>query len=261
MQLRLQRSKRKAPITAKPNRVCLRLPAAKQEFQIVFSNRFAMLEPSEDIDTEEKQISAAIIECAIPLCPPIWRRTQQWTSDECLDLVEKRKKAKHADFEEYRRLNKEVRKKLKEEREAYWNQVAAEMEEAASKHEYRTLYQTIRRLGGKTKSTNDNIKKADGTFAKSSEERLQRWKEFFQQLYNHDRPQGPLPEPPPIVLPANPFLNDEPTAAKVKSAIKSLKNVSFAAAPPRPPGADMAIGEHPNGLEESHYHSDIEERR
>ncbi|CAF0933873.1 unnamed protein product [Didymodactylos carnosus] len=91
-----------------------------------------MLEPSKDIDTEEKQISAAIIECAIPLCPSIRRRTQHWISDECLDLVEKRKKAKHADFEEYRRLNKEVRKKLKEEREAYWNQVAAEMEEAAN---------------------------------------------------------------------------------------------------------------------------------
>ena len=61
---------------------------------------------------------------------------------------------------------------MKEEREAYWNNIAANMEEAASRHEYRTLYQTLRRLSGRTKSTNDNIKKVDGTFVNSPSERL-----------------------------------------------------------------------------------------
>ena len=70
---------------------------------------------------------------------------------------------------------------MKEEQEAYWNNIAANMEEAASRDVFRALYQTLRRLSGRTKSTNDNIKKVDGTFVSSPSKRLQRWKEFFQQ--------------------------------------------------------------------------------
>ena len=164
------------------------------------------------------------MECSAPLCPPIRRRTQPWISDECLDLVDKRKRVKHVDFELYRRLNKEVRQKMKGEREAYWNTAAADQEEAPSGHEHWTLYQTLTRLSGKTKLTNDNIKKEESTFVSSPGERLRRWREFFQQLYNHDSPQGPPPEPLPIDPPENPFLDGEPTVDEVKSAIRSLKN-------------------------------------
>ena len=236
VQLRLKQGKLKAPPSTKLNWARLRDPVLRQEFQITLSNKFSILEPSDDVDTEEKQISESILECAAPLCPPIRRRTQPWISDECLDLVDKRKRAKHVDFEQYRRLNTEVRQQMKAERDAYWNRVATDLEEAASRHEYRILYQTLRRLSGKTKSTNDNIKKADGTFVRSPGERLQRWKEFFQQLYNHDPPQGPPPEPPPIDPPENPFLDDEPTVNEMRSAIRSLKNG-------KAPGMDQVTAE------------------
>ncbi|KAF5889855.1 endonuclease-reverse transcriptase [Clarias magur] len=90
---------------------------------------------------------------------------------------------------------------MKEEQEAYWNQVAANLERAASKHKYHTLYQKLRRLSGKVKSTNDNFRNADGTFVRSPTERLQRWRQFFEELYNHIPPQGPQSEPPRIEPP------------------------------------------------------------
>ena len=65
------------------------------------------------------------MECARPLCPSQRHRTQPRISDECLDLVEKRKKLKLVDHENCRQLNREVREKLHAEREAYWNRVAA----------------------------------------------------------------------------------------------------------------------------------------
>uniref|UniRef100_A0A914X6S7 Reverse transcriptase domain-containing protein n=1 Tax=Plectus sambesii TaxID=2011161 RepID=A0A914X6S7_9BILA len=83
---------------------------------------------------------------------------------------------------------------------------------------------TLRRLSGKSKSTNDNIKKVDGTFVSSPCEHLQQWKDFSQWLYNHDLPQGPPPEPPPVDSLENPFLISEPTVDEVKNAIRSLKN-------------------------------------
>ena len=208
----------------------------KKEFQLALSNRFATLAESEDIDEEEKQISSAILECAQPLCPPARRRTQPWISDECLDLVDRRKQAKLVDYGHYRQLNREVRQRMKVEREVYWDQVASDLEEAASKHEYCTLYRTLRRLSGKTKSTNDNIKKADGTFVRSPAERLQRWRDFFEELYNHDPPQGPPATPPPIDPPEALMVDDEPTSAEVKAAIRSLKNG-------KAPGVDQVTAE------------------
>ena len=224
IQLRLQKAKKKTPAAVKRNWTCLRDPAVRHKFQLALSNKFAILNTLDDVNDEEKQITKSVIECAAPLCPPIRRRTQPWISDECLDLVAERKRIKHVDFEQYRRLNQEVRLKMKIEREVYWNDVAAEMEEAASRHEYRTLYQTLQRLGGKTKSINDNIRKTDGKFVSSSSDRLQRWREFFHELYNHDPPAGPAADPPQIDQPQIPFPVDVPTIAEVKAAVKSLKN-------------------------------------
>lgn len=183
VQLRLRRAVRKAPPKTKMDWARLRNPKLRQEFQIALSNKFATLAQLDDVDAEEKQLAECIRECAAPLCPPVRRRTQPWITDECLDLVDKRKRVKHVDFEQYRRLNKEVRQRMKAEREAYWNSVTAELEEAASRHEYRTLYQTLRRLSGKTKSTNDNIRKEDGNFVSSPAERLQRWKKNSSNSY------------------------------------------------------------------------------
>lgn len=132
--------------------------------------------PSQGVNVEEQQVSDAIMESAKELCPPISRRTQPWISDECLDMIDEQKCVKLVDFERYCQLSNDVRCRMKEEREAYWNQVAADLEEAASKHEYHTIYRTLRHLSGKTKSTNDNIRKANGIFVRSLTEQLQRRK-------------------------------------------------------------------------------------
>lgn len=76
----------------------------------------------------------------------------------------------------------------------------------------------------------------DGSFVSSTNERLQRWREFFDQLYNHNPPQGPLPDPPYVSPPANPFSDDAPTIVEVKAAIKSLKNG-------KAPGIDQVTAE------------------
>jgi len=64
--------------------------------------------------------------------------------------------------------------------------VAAKLEEASSRHEYRTLFHTLRRLSGKVRSTSDNIKNGDSTFDQSPVKGLQRWQEFFPELDNHE---------------------------------------------------------------------------
>ncbi|EYB90442.1 hypothetical protein Y032_0220g2526 [Ancylostoma ceylanicum] len=99
-------------------------------------------------DEEEKQMSDVVLECAKSLCPVIRRRTQPWISNECLQLLDERKQAKLVGFNRYRQRNQELRRRMKMEREAHWNRVADELEEAAGRNDYRMLYLTIRRLRG-----------------------------------------------------------------------------------------------------------------
>ncbi|KAF5887583.1 endonuclease exonuclease phosphatase family, partial [Clarias magur] len=101
------------------------------------------------------------MDCAKEMCPPTRHRTWPWISDECLEMVNERKRVKLLNFDRYRHLNQAIRCRMKEEREAYWNQVAADLKQEASKYEYHTLYRTLRQLSGKVKSTNDNIRNAD----------------------------------------------------------------------------------------------------
>lgn len=75
-------------------------------------------------------------------------------------------------------------------RDAFWES-GWRPEEALSRHENCTLYYMLRGLSDKLNSTNDNTKKADGTFVRSKH--LHCWKEHG--LYNHD----PGPTTFPIV--------------------------------------------------------------
>ncbi|EYC27241.1 hypothetical protein Y032_0009g600 [Ancylostoma ceylanicum] len=199
-------------------------PPSQQLFQIALSNRFAALAMGTNADEEEKQMSDVVLECAKSLCPVIRRRTQPWITNECLQHVDERKQAKLVDFNRYRQLSQELRRRMKMEREAYWNRVADELEEAAGRNDYHMLYRTITRLSGKTRATDDNIRKADGTFARSAAERLERWKEFFSELYNHESPQGPPPEPLSIQTPRNAFFDGKPSTDEIRKAVRSLKN-------------------------------------
>ena len=210
--------------------------AVKEKFQISLKNRFAALDDSDDVDRDEEIISKAILDCAQSLCPPVRRKKQRWISDECLDLVEQRKKAKLVNFVDYRRLHREVKKQIKLEREQYWADVAAEAEEAASRNEFHVLYRTLNMLAGKSSTINNNIKKRDGSFVKSTDERLERWKEYFEDLYNHDSPQAsPFPTPT-IEVPKFDFNDAEPTVDEVEEAVHSLGLG-------KAPGADQVTAE------------------
>lgn len=101
--------------------------------------------------------------------------------------------------------------------------LSQEPEDAAHRREYRYLYTTLRRLGGKIKQTSDNTKNISGTFVRSDSEQLNRWKKYFQNLYNHPTPEGTPANPPHLEGVAKSIHDDEPSITEIKSTIKQLK--------------------------------------
>ena len=73
------------------------------------------------------------------------------------------------------------------------------------------------------KRTSKNIKNNDGTFLRSDNERLKRWKEYFQSLYNRPRPESNLVDPSHLQDVAVSISDKEPTIDEIKFAIKQLK--------------------------------------
>ncbi|EYC33442.1 hypothetical protein Y032_0002g803 [Ancylostoma ceylanicum] len=168
IQLRLKRTTSKSHPVLKLDWSSLITPPSQQLFQIALSNRFATLAMGTNADGEEKQMSDVVLECAKSLCPVIRRRTQPWISNECLQLVDERKQAKHIDFNRYRQLNRKLCRRMKMEREAYWNRVADELEEAAGRHDHRMLYRTMKRPSGKARATDDASKRREMHFLTGS---------------------------------------------------------------------------------------------
>lgn len=57
-----------------------------------------------------------------------------------MSLDQEHKRMKHVYFNRHRQLNREVRQRTKSKREAYWNIVAAKLEDATPRNEYKALY-------------------------------------------------------------------------------------------------------------------------
>ncbi|KAL6734117.1 hypothetical protein Aduo_004691 [Ancylostoma duodenale] len=55
-------------------------------------------------------------------------------------------------------------RRMRTEREAHWNRVDEALQEPAARNYYRMLYRIMRQWTGKTKTTDEDIRKGDGAF-------------------------------------------------------------------------------------------------
>jgi len=178
IRLRLKRPATNNKREQKPNVALLRDPAVQEKYQITLKNRFEALTTSEADESQEgvdrlaNELANAITDSTKEVCPSTKRHVQPWISEKTLFLIDKRKKCKLNNQPEYRRLNKLVRVHLKEDRAVYWENLAKDMEGAANRNEFRTLYSTIRRLSGKSRPLENNIKDKTGKFISSNTGRL-----------------------------------------------------------------------------------------
>ncbi|KIH56900.1 hypothetical protein ANCDUO_12917, partial [Ancylostoma duodenale] len=104
MKLRLNRNKRISTPVSRRDWSRLADPICKQQFELKLRNRFEILKEPENAD-EAEQFASVTVDCANAFCPIMRRRTQAWISNECLDMMDQRKKCKCTDINRYRELH------------------------------------------------------------------------------------------------------------------------------------------------------------
>ncbi|EYB93247.1 hypothetical protein Y032_0184g973 [Ancylostoma ceylanicum] len=219
VQLRLKKSERKSIPLNRRDWTQLADPTCRQQFEIELRNRFEVLAEPLNADEAAEQLAGVTTDCASTVCPIMRKRTQTWISNESLEMMDLRKKYKCTDIVCYRELHHAVRRRLKQERKEHWDNVASEIERAASKNEYRTLYRTLRRLRGHYKTVARCIKKTNGDYVKTTAECLSRWWEHFQELYNRPVPEIILPNPPNFQYTNKSISTEPPDIEEIRSAV------------------------------------------
>lgn len=208
----------------------------KEQFQIQLCNRFDVLQCSKDIDEQWVDLQTAVMETTTAVCPKVEKkRRQKWVSDDTIELIQQRNTAKLTDPTRAKKMTKKIQRRLKSEKEHFWDTFAVEMEVAAGRGDQRMLFSTLKMLTGKRSQPFMNIRDAVGRVAQSTDEALEFWKQHFDMLLNCEPPTSLDQDLDVESAPGNVNI-DEPTKAEVTAAIKRLKNG-------KAPGPDMITAE------------------
>ena len=242
LQLKLKKVQQPSQTRIKFDTRRLKNENVRQQFTLTLRNRFEALN-EENVDPEDDQndinkpwnkIKDVINNTSKEILGPLTYEAKPWISDESLLLIEDRRKIKEGILnaneidkpvmrEEYKRYNKEIKKSVRRDKRRYTENLANEAEEAMRKDNLRDLYQTTKKLCGKTsKSSSKHIRDKDGKLIDNDKDTEARWVEHFSALLNR-----PVPENPAIITPAETNLDincSAPTMEEIKSAIKGLKN-------------------------------------
>ena len=123
---------------------------------------------------------------------------------------------------EYREANKNVKKSLKTDKRNYIEALALEAEEAARYGNLKDLYDTTKKLPGKTSKPQRPEKDKEGKPIIGEEGQKKRWMEHFEELLNR-----PAPQDPPHIQQADrdlPIDLSAPRREEIRKAIKKLRN-------------------------------------
>ena len=208
----------------------LQNPETKQQFTIALKNSFGILQ-------EETEMTIHSFNMAMELAGKAvlgYRRAkkEQWISTSTWDKIDQRKgikkkllttkspRLKERLSREYSQKDKEVKRSTRVDKRTYIENLA---EAAARRKDMKSLYQITKKLKGDT-GPNQNLplKDADGKIITVEKEKIERWKEHFQQVLNRA-------DPPRLVdIPESADdleINlDQITEAEVREAIKAQKN-------------------------------------
>ena len=240
IRLKLRKAKKRDQRSAPLDISKLKDPRTKRAFQLEIRNRFSLLMEQDEVQLE--CFNDILLETGKELLGQRKRKKEEWISENTWRKIDERKEKKRKVLstksqrlkgklqEEYRQLDKEVKRSARTDKKNFTEKLAEEAELAAAKQDMKTLYQLTKRLSGKFQTSNLPVKDEQGNQLSKQEDILKRWKDHFEKVLNINDPECEA-----NITPAEntlPISCETPTLNEVKKAIASLKNG-------KAPGADQ----------------------
>jgi len=179
----------------------LKDPDIVNSFRMDVRNRFASLQHATDFTEQWKLFQDSIKDSATHTIGLRWgSQRKRWITDNSWQLIDKRKSVKiirdqvigedtwQVKDEEYRTLDKEVKKSCRKDKRKWLDEKGAEAEEAASHNDMRMLYRIVRDLTGAQTNTNVPVRGKDGKVLLTEREQSARWVEHFNEVLNQPEP-------------------------------------------------------------------------
>ncbi|CAF1203414.1 unnamed protein product [Adineta steineri] len=125
------------------------------------------------------------------------RKRKEWLTDEILQIVDQKSlaflnwqnhrgtKLEAKTRSKYKQLRKLAKKKIDARQIEYWDEICEEVENSIKLNDPANAFSIIRRLrGGSKRVENMPIKDRNGNLLLNSSDRLERWREYFHELFN-----------------------------------------------------------------------------
>lgn len=147
--------------------------------------------------------------------PIAQQKKQNWMNDDILHLMEERRSFKNQDQQKYQLINKEIRKKIRAAKEAWFVNQCKEVEELQKRHDTFNLHKRVKELTGVNTNRTHNLVDKDGNLIVNDIDKLRRWKEYIEELFDDERIENVIQQ-----CNTGPMI----TMGELEKAIKTAKN-------------------------------------
>jgi hypothetical protein len=154
-----------------------------------------------------------------------WKRVEERKKIKMKLESTKSERLKHKRQQEFKEMDREVKKSAREDKRKWIEEKEAEAEEVAGNGRSSDLYKIIKTIGGKKKRQTAGVKDKQGVLKTEKIEQMARWAEHFDETLNRENPPYPVTENKIGQVETIEIINiNEFTPNEVKNAIKKMKS-------------------------------------
>ena len=150
-------------------------PEIKTKFQSKLDEKLTQ-STFTDLNAQWESLRDALYSSAEEICGRTAKELDPWISTNSLSLINKRRNipAGKGYMEEWRKLDREIKRSLRQDRENWWLKEAEEMESVTASGNSTKLFQLIRQTGPRKAQVSEVIEEADGTLILNRKRRSDR---------------------------------------------------------------------------------------
>uniref|UniRef100_A0A8D8Z356 Craniofacial development protein 2 n=1 Tax=Cacopsylla melanoneura TaxID=428564 RepID=A0A8D8Z356_9HEMI len=165
----------------------LKEPNIKQEVKLDLNNKIRIEDKSNNIEQEIAKLKKSVQELKDKYLKPDKRKRKPWMTEEILELMEERRLNK-GKAEEYRRIQKNIRRKIREAKDKEHKEKCDEIEFHQSRFDSFNVHRKVREVTGKyRKNGSGKLMDEDGNLIMSTEEKKKIWKIYLEKLFHDER--------------------------------------------------------------------------